>query len=756
MLLNRQLVSRTIFTVFSIGLLFALPATGGQDPDPGSEKDFVEDRSTAFDMQRRYPYEQVPLGAMRKARKQFEANWQFGSRPAKRLTAQSAEGLDETLAAAPWTSLGPYNINARTAGRVAGLALHATNPDILYAATASGGIWKTVDGGQSWTPQSDTACSLSMGAIATDPRNRAIVYAGTGEANINHSYYGCGLLRSTDFGRTWTQLGAEIWDTDRGGATIGKIYVDRATAGSSTRTTVFAASSRGLFKSTNSGLSWTLSLEGKVDDIVVSPRNASVLYATVASNGIFKSTDKGQTWTKLTGGLPADNFGRIGVAVARSNSRQLYAAFAFPSRSLTFHNSSGGGFRGIWTSTDAGVTWRQVAANGASGARVMYNIVLEVDPRDSNTVYFGAQSLFKSTDAGENFASISNGIHVDQHALLIDTRTSPVSFYAGNDGGVWKSINGGASWTTLNKGIVNVQFSSRLALHPIDPNNMLGGLQDNGSIESGGDPLWRSVAGSDGGYSAINFLNGTTAFRTDQFGPPARRDSQRGSFVTRATGINVNDRAFFYPPLIMDATNPEVLYFGTFRLYRTGSNAQSWNVRSRDLTKGAGFVTAIAASPSDPNVVYVGTSDGNLWVTTNIAVNPPELPTFALKTEGLPERFVTDITVDPRSSSTAYVAVSGFGTGHVFKTTDAGDSWVDISANLPNVPVNAVAFHAESGTLFIGTDLGAFLLANGSTTWEAMTNGMPNVVVIGLTINTTTKKLVAATWGRGGFSFDLP
>src|SRR5262249_2311001 len=152
-------------------------------------------------------------------------------------------------------------------------------------------------------------------------------------------------------------------------------------------------------------------------------------YATVASNGIFKSTDKGQTWTKLTEGLPADNFGRIGLAVARSNSRQLYAAFAFPSRSQTFHSSSGGGFRGIWISTDAGASWRQVAANGASGARCMYNLVLDVDPRDPNTVYFGAQSLFRSTDAGESFRSISGGIHVDQHAFVIDTRTSPVAFY---------------------------------------------------------------------------------------------------------------------------------------------------------------------------------------------------------------------------------------------------------------------------------------------------------------------------------------
>src|SRR5262249_40397719 len=154
------------------------------------------------------------------------------------------------------------------------------------------------------------------------------------------------------------------------------------------------------------------------------------------------------------------------------------------------------GFRGIWTSGDAGASWSQVAANGASGARCMYNVVLDVDPRDSNTVYFGAQSLFRSTDAGANFRSISGGIHFGEQAFVIDTRTSPVSFYAGNDGGVWKSTNNGASWTTLNNGIVNVQFSSPIALHPIDLNKMLGGLQDNGSIESSGAPSWRSVAGS--------------------------------------------------------------------------------------------------------------------------------------------------------------------------------------------------------------------------------------------------------------------
>src|SRR5262249_20799120 len=157
---------------------------------------------------------------------------------------------------------------------------------------------------------------------------------------------------------------------------------------------------------------------------------------------------------------------------------------------------------------------------------------------------------------------------------------------AGNDGGVWKSTNNGASWTTLNNGIVNVQFSSPIALHPTDLNKMLGGLQDNGSIESSGAPSWRSVAGSEEGYSSINFVNGTTAFRTDQFGPPARRDSPGGSFVIRATGINQNDRTFFYPPMVMDATDPQVLYFGTSRVYRTIDSGERWDVRSRDLTKG--------------------------------------------------------------------------------------------------------------------------------------------------------------------------
>jgi hypothetical protein len=298
-------------------------------------------------------------------------------------------------------------------------------------------------------------------------------------------------------------------------------------------------------------------------------------------------------------------------------------------------------------------------------------------------------------------------------------------------------------------------FYPGISQHPTDPAIVLGGLQDNGSLLANGTALYNAVGSGDGGYSAINYVNPTTIWSTCQWsgGPCIQRRVQTAfgfSYANVESGISVSDRAAFIPPLVMDPVTPTTLYFGTMRLYRTVNEGLLWTPISGDLTKGSGTIRAIAVAKSDPLTVYVGTSDGNVQVTRDGGV------TFTVSVTGLPNRAITDFAIDATNAARALVTISGSGGPHVYLTTNAGQSWASVSGNLLDFPVNAAVMIDDGQThYFIGSDIGVFETTDGGLTWSTTPSGLPNVVVNDLSYNPVTKQLVAATYGRGLFSYSL-
>ena len=739
-----------------IALPTAAVIAGAQTPATTRIKDSPGDRMRYFIAQRADETGQIPKRAMAKARRQMMA--QFPSR---------GRGLNLSIATGQavgngWTAVGPNNVNIYTAssGRLTAIAVHPTTPTTIFAAGAQGGVWKTTNGGTNWTPVTDDQCSLAMGSLVFDQVNPNIIYAGTGELhNSVDSYYGCGVLRSIDGGTTWEQQGASVFDSPFvSGATISKVVVDRASAGSTTTTTVFVTSNIGIYKSTNSGQTWTVlttglptpgsSLTGGFSDMVADTTAPGTFYAVTSrgssSAGAYKTTDGGATWTKLT--LPMSGNGRMNMAISQSSPQTLY---------VSAENATTSALLGIWRTNDRGVTWTQLSASGAScSTQCWYDQHIHVDPTNPEIVYFGGFSLYKSVNGGASFTDIGGAIHVDHHSFAFDP-VNPAIIYSGNDGGIYRSANGGTAWTPLNTDIAIHQFYAGFSLHPTNANRMMGGSQDNGTNEYNGSLSWLQVLGGDGGYSAIDHVTGNTAFATTQWqggsgnpGGPRRRDAASGGgFALKRNGINTDDRGQFIAPLLMDPVNPRVLYFGTYKLYRTRDNGENWTPFAADMTGPTGTITAIGVARSDTNQIYVGTSNGRIMASSDGG------NTFTLGT-GNAARFISDFAVDPTNAAVAYATVSGFGAGHVYKTTNRGVTWTSITSNLPDVPVLSIVIQ-PGVELDIGTDLGLFRSTDDGATWVPFP-GLPNVAVYDLAFNPATQLLVAATHGRGAFKYTVP
>ena len=665
-----------------------------------------------------------------------------------------------------WQPLGPVSVLAGGSqvwsGRVNSIAIDPSNPKRIFIGAAQGGVWRTTDGGATWTPLTDSKCSLAMGSVTIDPGDSNTIYAGTGELNNSaDSYYGCGVLKSVDGGDHWDQLGIGTFvSTTSASARISKVVVDRSNSKS-----VLVAASNGLWRSTDGGSSWSLVIQnpvtgggGVVSDVVQDVTNPLVFYAAqgasggansnAPTNGVYKSTDGGATWTRATT-FPITNVGRINLAVASNGA--IYAAV----QNSASGGSTFGNLLGIYISSDGGTTWiPRNPSNGATmcNAQCWYSMQIAVDPTNPLTVYFGGLSLYKSIDGGTTFTDIGLQIHVDQHAFAFGS--SATTLYAGNDGGVFTSPDGGATWTSLNATLAISQFYGGISVSPTSSTTILGGTQDNGTLEWNGTAPWPAVIGGDGGYTALDQVTGATAFGETQwtagsgFSGPRRRDANGSGFILRVTGINAADNAAFIPPMVIDPARPRVLFFGTRNLYRTANSGDLWTAIGSGLVTSNGVINAIGVAVSDSMTVYVGSTDARVAYTHDLGA------TWTSAT-GLPTAAITDIAVDSRDARTAIVTFGGFQGSHVWRTTDGGSSWSNLTGDLPNIPVLAVVIEPGSHDIDVGTDIGVFTLRNGTTSWAPVLNGLPNVAVYDLVFDAPRSRLIAATHGRGMFSLDV-
>ncbi len=751
---------------------------------------------------------------------QAESQWfqlsHFGKNapaPNARITAlhQAAKlpltGLGSSVG--QWEALGPEPIDTRNcgscqnwfynSGRVTALAVNPTNSQEVWLGSADGGLWHSPDGGASWTPLTDGQPTLAIGAIAVDPNSPNTIYVGTGEGNGNiDGYWGAGLLKSTDDGQTWTLLGANQF----AGLGIARIAIDPDPNNSSTLLVAATYDGQsnpgrstlarmGVWRSTDGGSTWNLVLANSSatpydggTDVVFDPNQPTrafaglgnvLRYSTGAFNsmaGVYESTDSGAHWTQYTAGIPTGNaVERVSLALSPQTT-PIYAV-------LTDAGSSAGGNtfgnllnNDIYTSSDA-TNWSAIAAdpnmaNDRGEHQWWYESAIAVDPTVSTgqTLYVGGVDVWQTTNGGANWTNYTNayggttGVHPDQHAIVFMSKTSS-QFYLGNDGGVW-SGNSTQVVTNLNRDLNITQFY-RGAIGEVGPDAQLyGGAQDNGESQYPGVATtsvssWQQVYGDDGGGTVVDPTNNAIIYEEDLASQSIQQSTNGGqTWNTVFTISGGSSAANFVWPLVISPNNHAELLTATTQVYRTTNSGASW-AQLGSIPDGGARLSAVVVARIADNVIYAGDDNGNIYTTTNGGANWTLDPAPS-STGGM----VTGLAVDPQDTQLVYATFADFATGsgqHVFKSTNGGASWTDISASLPNIPYDSVVtlpnfnFQHSQSPLVVGSDAGVFVSTDQGGSWAQLGNGLPNAAINQVFTNATGTRLFVATHGRGMWEF---
>lgn len=659
----------------------------------------------------------------------------------------ATEGAAEPLT--DWEWMGPGNIGGRTRS----ILINPENPSVMYAGAVGGGVWKSINAGVSWAPLNDFLTAISVASMAMDPNDPDTIYVGTGEGFFNgDAIVGAGIFRSTDGGATFEQLPA----TD----TSEFDFVNRIAFEPGSSTTMLVATNEGVFRSTNAGATFALVRNGRTLDVDFARSEPSI--AVAGTNGFaLWSADGGQTWSTATLAGVSGNPRRIEVAIAPSDPSIVYAS------SQEF---------GLFRSTDGGRTYTLVASQFYMGTQGWYDNVIWVDPTDPNTVVVGGIDLHRTRDGGATWAKISAwqfapvSAHADHHMIVehpgFDGVTNRTVFF-GNDGGLYRANNVYtvaelSGWQALNNNYGVTQFYGGAG----NANGRLfGGTQDNGSLTMvGGVNTWTTMFGGDGGYSAADLQQFNFVYGETQWGR-IHRSSNSGassSFIHSPGLLDAQPGATnFITPFILDPNGYSRLYVGADRLWRSPDarfeNGAGWTIVKASAGPNH---SAVAVAPGNPNLLWVGHNDGQVFRTTNGLEASPAW--IRLDGTTLPNRFVTSIAIDPVDNNIVWMTFSGFATPNVWRTTDGGATWQARSGTIPDqlpaLPVNSVTLDPfVEDRVFIGTDLGVFVSTDDGATWTTNNIGPANTVVDQVFTATLSgdQFVVAATHGRGMYRMPL-
>jgi photosystem II stability/assembly factor-like uncharacterized protein len=733
----------------------------------------------------------------------------------------------------PWQYLGPTNIS----GRATDVAVADRNgARRIYVGYATGGVWKTDDNGATWQAIFEHQASTSIGDIAVAPSNPDVVWVGTGESNLfRASMAGVGVYKSSDGGKTFVHAG--LTDSHR----IARIVIDPAHPD-----VVYVAAAghgwtdneaRGVFKTTDGGRTWSKifyrSARTGAIDLVMDPSDSSTLYAAMwqrirrkwsdprvepgyTEGGVWKSIDAGKTWIDANRGLPAPEFrGRIGLDVARSNPNVVYAfvdnydqgrparegerdAYTRPIFESRIKSAE------VYRSDDKGERWRRVSESNDfmmnhSGTYGWVFGQMRVDPSNENTIYTLGISLNVSRDAGKTFAELQ-GMHIDHHGLWIDPK-NPAVLYSANDGGFYRSTDGGKTWTH-DVSAAGAQFYN-VTLDTSRPIWAFGSVQDHNSwrgaidLSSGRDAIpavaWLRAPGGEGSHHAIDPSNNNIVYSHGFYGNFTREDLRlsaagrqgRGAEDTAAkTGggkrpgvTNIrpptpdgipDPRAQWMAPIIVSQHDDDTIYAGFQFVFRSTDRGDHWQRISPDLSSNDPSqmlfrsssaipyqtIVSLAESPRKADVLYAGTDDGKLHVTRDRG------RTWTDVTAHVPTRkWVSRIVASRHDDGTVYVTQRGREdddfAGYIYKSTDYGRTFVSIVSNVPAGPLNVLREDPlDPNTLYVGTDFGAFISTNGGRQWQVLGGNLPSTQVSDLQVHPRDHLIVISTYGRGMWAMD--
>jgi photosystem II stability/assembly factor-like uncharacterized protein len=686
---------------------------------------------------------------------------------------------------------------AAMGGRIADIAAVEEGQRLtIYVGAAGGGLWKSVNGGTSFKPVFDKQPTQSIGSIAIDPSNPKRVWVGTGEAwTRNTVSVGTGLYLSRDGGDNWDLMG--LADSE---------HISRVVVYPKDSNVVFACAlghlwnsnqERGVFKTSDGGKTWNKVLY--VDDktgcaeLAMDPQDSNTLYAAMwqvrrqpwtftsggPGSGLFKSTDGGATWHPVRKGLPQGDLGRIGIAVAASQHKRIYAVVEARNHTALFR------------SDDGAENWTEVNNSFNVSGRPFYFARIVVDPNNADRVYKPGFGLTVSDDAGQSFSAVFNedfglSVHPDHHALWINPRNSD-ELLDGNDGGVYKSLDRAVHWRFLSTLPVAQYYhvSSDMA----DPYNVYGGLQDNGtwmgpSRYPGGiaNRHWKVIGGGDGFWAFPDPTDSDLVYVEYQGGHISRMRKTTGEAKDVQPLPRADEPEFRFnwnTPIHMSPNHPGTFYVGAQFLFRSSDKGESWERISPDLTtnnpekqhqqKSGGLtidnsdaekyetIYSISESPKDDKVIWAGTDDGNVQITrdggrnwTNVVKNIPGLP---------PDTWVSTVEAGHYDPATAYATFDGHAGGdmktYVYKTADYGKSWTSLAT--PELKGYAHVVREDlvnPNLLFVGTESGLFLTLDSGSHWAQFTGRLPNVAVRDVFIQPRESDLLIATHGRGIYVLD--
>ena len=709
----------------------------------------------------------------------------------KGMTAKAFKGLK-------LRSIGP----ALMSGRIADLAIHPTDFSTWYVAVGSGGVWKTTNSGTTWEPIFDDEASYSIGCVVLDPSNPEIVWVGTGE-NVGgrHVAFGDGVYRSIDGGKNWENLGLE--DSQH----ISEIIVDPTDSN-----TVYVASQgplwspggdRGLFKTTDGGATWNNVLsDGEwtgVTDVVMDPRDPQVLYAaawqhhrTVSAvidggpeTAIYRTDDGGANWTKLSKGLPKGNLGKIGLAISPQNPDVVYAV-------IELDNRTGG----TWRTTNRGATWEKRSDTVSGGTGPHYYQELEASPHAFDRIYLINVRLMVSDDGGTTFRRVNErSKHGDNHALAFRP-DDPDWLLAGTDGGVYESFDLAESWRFVAN-LPVTQFY-KLAVDDSAPfYYVYGGTQDNSTqggptrtdnVNGIRNADWFITLGADGHQPATEPGNPDIVYSESQNGVLHRVDRTTGGVVYIQPQPEPGDppeRFNWDSPILVSPHQPTRIYFASQRVWRSDDRGDSWRPVSPDLTKNQdrlllpvmgrqwsstapwdldamskyNTITSLAESPVEEGLLWAGTDDGLLQVSSDGGENWRAIPVGDLP--GIPDTaFVNDIKADLFDADTVYVCLDNHKYGdfkpYLVKSTNRGRSWASIAGDLPDrhLAWRLVQDHVKKNLLFLATEFGIFFTVDGGVKWIKLEGGVPTISFRDLAIQRRENDLVGASFGRSFYVLD--
>ncbi len=728
----------------------------------------------------------APKGKPKKDQAKGEKKEESAEEKKGGMTADTFSGLK-------FRSLGP----AVASGRVMSIAVNPKNKFEYYVGVASGGVWKTVNDGTTWTPVFDDQGSYSTGWVALDPNDASVVWAGSGESNSQRSVsYGDGIYRSDDGGKNWQNLGLKKSEH------IGRVAIDPRDS-----KVVYVAAEgplwgpggdRGLYKTTDGGKNWravlSISENTGVVDVALDPSNPDIVYAaayqrrrhvyTLIDGGpesaIYKSTDAGATWNKLKSGVPTVDLGRIGLAVSPADPNVVYA---------TIEAADGKG--GIFRSEDKGATWEK---RNEFDAGAMYYGRIVADPKNADRIFVMSVRLRESLDGGKTLKRVEEkNHHGDNHALWIDPDNTK-HWLLGSDGGMYETYDDAKSWE-FKANLPTVQFYDVAVDNAVPFYNVCGGTQDNFSwcgpsrtrnVNGIMNSDWYVTTGGDGFHSQVDPVDANTVYSESQYGVLVRYDKPTGQELVLQPLEGKGEppmRWNWDSPLIISSHSHTRLYFAANKLFRSDDRGDTWKAISGDLTRQInrnalpvmgkvwgpdavakntstsfyGNIVALSESSKKEGLIYVGTDDGLIQVTSDGGQTWTKYEKFP----GVPEMtYVSRLAASQHDVNTVYAAFDDHKNEdfkpYLLKSTDAGKTWSSIAGDLPeNGPVLALAEDpVNANLLFAGTEYGAFFTADGGAHWLRLKGGLPTIAVRDMVIQARESDLVIATFGRGFYVLD--